>query len=48
MPEMIEELRQAAMEAWDAVTIEKINAQVRSMEDRVAAVIFTEGGNTGY
>ncbi|KAL5480880.1 hypothetical protein ACEPAI_9821 [Sanghuangporus weigelae] len=36
-----EELKRAAQEAWDALTIEQINQQINSMPKRVAA-------NTGY
>ncbi|KAL5480898.1 hypothetical protein ACEPAI_9839 [Sanghuangporus weigelae] len=43
-----EELKRAAQEAWDALTIEQINQQINFMPKRVAAVVFAEGGNTGY
>lgn len=48
VPETKEELIRAAQQAWDALTIEQINKQIESMPKRVAAVVFAEGGNTGY
>ncbi|KAL5519933.1 hypothetical protein ACEPAG_1593 [Sanghuangporus baumii] len=47
-PTTIDELKIAAREAWDALTIQQINRQVESMPNRVDAVVFAEGGNTGY
>ena len=43
-----EELKQLAQEAWDKLTIAQINKQIESMPKRVSAIVFAQGGNTGY
>lgn len=47
-PTSTEELKQAIQEAWDSLTIDDINGLVRSMPDRVKAVLAAKGGHTSY
>ena len=48
LPATVNELKEVVHEAWDALTIEQINKQVESMPNRIHAIIFAQGGNTGY
>lgn len=48
LPASVDELKAAVRQAWDALTIEQINTQVASLPNRVSAVIFANGGETGY
>jgi len=47
-PTSIEELKTAVYEAWDSITVDKINKFVHSMPDRVQAIISSKGGHTRY
>jgi hypothetical protein len=48
IPTTLEELKEAVKEAWYQVPIAKVNKYVRSMEDRVWAVIKAKGGHTPF
>jgi hypothetical protein len=48
IPTTLEELKEAVKEAWDQVSIAKVNKYVWSMEDWVRAVIKAKGGHTPF
>lgn len=47
-PTSIAELKQAVLEAWDSFTVDDINKFVKSMPNRVNAVLSAKGGNIRY
>lgn len=47
-PTSISELKQAILEAWEEITIEDINACIRSMPERMKAVIQKSGRPIGH
>ena len=47
-PTSLSELKQAVREAWDSISIDEINALVKSMPERVQAVLKAKGGHTKY
>lgn len=47
-PTSTAELQQAVREAWESLTVDDINVLVRSMPDRVHAVLQAKGGHTKY
>lgn len=48
MPTSIAELKQAVQEAWEEITVEDINACIRSMPNRLKAVSKEFGGPINY
>lgn len=48
IPTTLVELKKAAYEAWEQITIEDIDHQVNTMEDRVKAILEAAGGHTGF
>lgn len=48
MPTSILELKQAILDAWEEITVEDINACIRSMPNRLKAVSKAFGGPTKY
>ena len=48
IPSNVEELKVAAQEAWEQITVEEIDVHVRSMGDRVQVVLNAKGGHTRY
>ncbi|KAF7964799.1 hypothetical protein HWV62_2878 [Athelia sp. TMB] len=48
IPTSLEELKTAAKEAWAQVSEADIDKHVRSMEDRVRALLSAKGGHTRY
>ncbi|KZP21900.1 hypothetical protein FIBSPDRAFT_711498, partial [Athelia psychrophila] len=48
IPTSLDELKLAAKEAWAQVSEADIDKHVRSMEDRVQAVLCAKGGHTRY
>lgn len=47
-PTSTAELQQAVQEAWESLTVDDINVLVRSMPDRVHAVLQAKGGHTRF
>jgi hypothetical protein len=47
-PTTVAELREAILEEWDAMLMEDINKHIRSMPERVKAVLRANGGHTKY
>lgn len=47
-PTSVNELKQAVLEAWEALTINDINKYVGSMPQRVRAIIAAKGGYTHF
>jgi hypothetical protein len=41
-------LREAVLEAWESITIERIRELIREMPERCKAVIKAQGGHTKY
>lgn len=48
IPTTIDELKIAAKEAWDQISIADIDKHVKTMEDRVRAVLRAQGSHTSY
>ena len=47
-PQRIDEIKQAVMEEWNAITVEEIQKCVDSMPKRIQAVISNDGGHTRW
>lgn len=48
IPTSVDELKTAAYEAWESITLEEIDRHVLTMQDRVKAVLKAQGGHTGF
>ncbi|PPR07123.1 hypothetical protein CVT26_012771 [Gymnopilus dilepis] len=47
-PTTVEELKAAALAAWEEIPLDLINKHISRMPDRVAAVLAARGGHTGF
>ncbi|KAL1697997.1 hypothetical protein EV121DRAFT_160822, partial [Schizophyllum commune] len=48
LPTSSQELKDTVRRLWDEITVEEIDAQIRTMPERVQAVLAAKGGHTKY
>ena len=47
-PSTIAQLREAALAAWEEIPVEKVTKYIRTMPERVQAIIDAKGGHTPF